>query len=509
MKGKIRLSSFSSFIYDRWRKQQQMIKHQWKNYHKRIVTGTLAFAVSLGVSSLSMAQASAHINYFEELEKIYHIEVDDKRIGSVDNYQIVEDKMDKVLKENADQFEGKELLVGENISYTVERVFQSRVDNQQTIGELEDYLEVHVPSEYITVDGETVGHIDADKDVKEIRKSLIKDYLSDDEWEQWQERAGEALDEEEVIEDIQSGEEVLIDIELSADIESEQSSAHPDQILSIDEAKDVIINGTLEEDKYEVSEGDVLGSIASDHDLSLNELLALNDDIDEDTLLQLGDELSVTVYEPLIDVVVERIKKEEQTIRYQERTEEDDAIWQGESEVRQSGSDGEKLITSANVYENGQSVAEEIIEEEVTKEAKDRIVVHGTKTSPSRGTGDLVRPTVGGTMTSPMGPRWGRMHNGIDVAGVSNRDILAADNGVVSSAGNEGGYGNTVRINHNNGMETVYAHLSSIDVSVGQTVGQGQTIGTMGSTGRSTGVHLHFEVHENGQVKDPLNYVTY
>jgi murein DD-endopeptidase MepM/ murein hydrolase activator NlpD len=98
------------------------------------------------------------------------------------------------------------------------------------------------------------------------------------------------------------------------------------------------------------------------------------------------------------------------------------------------------------------------------------------------------------------------MHKGIDIARPSDRSILAADNGTVVFAGEDGGYGNKVVIDHNNGMRTLYAHLSSIDVSVGQTVQKGSKIGIMGSTGNSTGIHLHFEVYQNNKLQNPLNY---
>lgn len=100
------------------------------------------------------------------------------------------------------------------------------------------------------------------------------------------------------------------------------------------------------------------------------------------------------------------------------------------------------------------------------------------------------------------------MHKGIDIARPANRNILAADNGVVEFAGyDNGGYGNKIIINHNNGMKTVYAHLSSISVSVGQTVEKGKVIGIMGSTGNSTGIHLHFELYKNGALQNPLDYL--
>lgn len=104
-----------------------------------------------------------------------------------------------------------------------------------------------------------------------------------------------------------------------------------------------------------------------------------------------------------------------------------------------------------------------------------------------------------------MGPRWGSYHRGIDIARPSNYSILASDNGVVTAAGWDGSYGYRVIINHNNGYQTLYAHLSNIYVSVGQVVPKGSVIGKMGSTGNSTGIHLHFEVTRNGKLINPLS----
>jgi murein DD-endopeptidase MepM/ murein hydrolase activator NlpD len=118
----------------------------------------------------------------------------------------------------------------------------------------------------------------------------------------------------------------------------------------------------------------------------------------------------------------------------------------------------------------------------------------------------LVWP-VSGAITSGFGPRWGRMHEGLDIAGSSGTPIAAAATGTVISAGWSGGYGQLVVLDHGNGLSTAYAHLSSISVSAGQTVPQGSAVGGMGTTGSSTGVHLHFEVRVNGAAVDPLGYL--
>ena len=114
---------------------------------------------------------------------------------------------------------------------------------------------------------------------------------------------------------------------------------------------------------------------------------------------------------------------------------------------------------------------------------------------------------VNAPITSPFGWRWGRMHEGIDLGAAYGTPIAAAAAGVVIYAGWEGGYGNLTVIDHGGGLATAYGHQSHIGVSVGESVSQGQIIGNVGSTGHSTGPHLHFEVRVNGQPVDPLGYL--
>lgn len=112
-----------------------------------------------------------------------------------------------------------------------------------------------------------------------------------------------------------------------------------------------------------------------------------------------------------------------------------------------------------------------------------------------------------GRITSGFGPRWGRMHQGLDIGAPTGRPITAAMSGKVIVAGYSGGYGNLVVIDHGGGLSTAYAHQSRIAVGVGDPVTQGGLVGHVGSTGHSTGPHLHFEVRVNGVARDPLPYL--
>ena len=127
--------------------------------------------------------------------------------------------------------------------------------------------------------------------------------------------------------------------------------------------------------------------------------------------------------------------------------------------------------------------------------------------APASGPVRFLRP-VHGPITSPFGERWGRLHAGIDFGAPSGAPVGAAGRGTVSFAGwNSGGYGNLVVIDHRLGFQSWYAHLSSVSVRLGQRVAGRTRIGAVGSTGHSTGPHLHFEVRRDGTPLDPSGYL--
>jgi murein DD-endopeptidase MepM/ murein hydrolase activator NlpD len=142
-------------------------------------------------------------------------------------------------------------------------------------------------------------------------------------------------------------------------------------------------------------------------------------------------------------------------------------------------------------------------------QAQLRAAYQGPSAGPiRRGTGSMIWP-VNGPITSPFCERrsWESCHPGVDIGVPSGTPIRAADGGRVALAGWTGGYGNYTCIQHSSSLSSCYAHQSSIGVSVGQTVGQGQVIGRVGCTGLCFGDHLHFEVRINGAVTNPLNYL--
>nr|WP_239534041.1 M23 family metallopeptidase [Thalassobacillus pellis] len=279
--------------------------------------------------------------------------------------------------------------------------------------------------------------------------------------------------------------------------------------MKIEEAVEVLKTGDKEEFIHKVKEGETLEEISNFYNLSAEDFMLLNSTLSLGNKLEADQEVKVEQKGPYVDVIVEKEGMREETIEHDKKVVETDELYIGESEVKQEGSDGKKEIRYTKTIVNGEEKETKIIEETIIEDPVEEIILKGTKQKPSRGDGSFVWPAVGGIITSEMGQRWGRMHKGIDISGVSDRTIKAADNGVVSEVSyNDGEYGNRVVIDHNNGYETYYFHLASVSVEDGEVVKAGEKIGVMGSTGNSTGMHLHFEVHKNGSVKNPLNYVS-
>ncbi len=160
-----------------------------------------------------------------------------------------------------------------------------------------------------------------------------------------------------------------------------------------------------------------------------------------------------------------------------------------------------------------QAAEASLTEEIEALEAESAALAAKIQASISAGTASAVPSSAGliwpvsGPVTSGFGPRWGRLHEGIDIAVPEGTPVVASAAGVVIHAGWLGGYGNLVVVDHGGGLATAYAHNSAYAVAVGDSVSQGQVIAYSGNTGNSSGPHVHFEVRVNGTAVDPLGYL--
>lgn len=291
-------------------------------------------------------------------------------------------------------------------------------------------------------------------------------------------------------------------------VEIAEAYISKDLITSAEEAADQITKDSQKNEIYEVQSGDTLSTIANSHGLYVKDVLSLNEGLSEDTMLQIGDEIIITVPQPELTVVtVEQSTYEED---YHAETEYIDVEdwYTTHTEVVQEAVAGHRQVTAMVTKRNGMEQGREIVDEIVLLQPTPKIVKRGTQTPPT-----YIKPISGGRLSSNFGgrkaPKKGAStnHKGIDWATPTGTAVMASSGGTVSIAGWQNGYGYVVYINHPDGRQTRYGHLSKILVSAGQKVQQGQKIALSGNTGRSTGPHLHFELRINGQAVNPLNYL--
>ena len=282
-----------------------------------------------------------------------------------------------------------------------------------------------------------------------------------------------------------------------------------------------MLTGVQQAEKiYTVQAGDTLWGIAQKNDLTFKELCALNPDfkgaqLAENSNLQIGDQLIVTKEEAMLEVRITKVEVKQEEIPYTTETTKSDEYEKGVTKTLQEGENGLRNVTMRNVYNTSGALLEQtILSTETVKEPVTKKVVVGTKktvtTSGTKyitGSGQFIWPVPNYRYCS----RWyGGKHKGVDICAPAGTPIYATASGTVTKAGYERGgagtgYGYSVIISHSGGYTSVYAHCLSLAVHAGQTVRQGQLIGYVGSTGRSSGNHCHFEIRRNGSYIPPQN----
>lgn len=301
----------------------------------------------------------------------------------------------------------------------------------------------------------------------------------------------------------------LMSLQFGDTVEVVESYLQDSELTSLEQAIEEVTKDQEKEQIYEVVSGDTLSQIAEKTGISIADLIAMNETIDnENSTIRVGDELIVTVPEP--ELSVERMEQ----VYYEEDYEADiiyvdnDDWYTTQTQTLQEPSAGHRIVVADVSYRNNEEVSREILKEEVTYEAVPKIVERGTKIPPT-----YIKPISGGRLSSNFGRRKAptrgasSYHKGIDWSTPVGTAVMASSAGTVVKAGWGSGYGYVVYINHADGRQTRYGHLSKVLVSVGQTVSQGQKIALSGNTGVSTGPHVHFEILINGSQVNPLNYL--
>lgn len=298
--------------------------------------------------------------------------------------------------------------------------------------------------------------------------------------------------------------------EFAENIEILEGIHTQDEIITADEFKRCLSEKAKVSKTYTVKSKDTRESIAKYYGISVESLEKLNPEI-KGRKMKAGDKLNIVYDKKPITVKLTLTDTSKSEIKFSKKTVENSALSTSYKKVTTKGENGEKEVTAKITYIDGREVSKEILSENIISEAVDEITTVGTNNSPGASLGRFSWPLPNfSTLTSEFGPRWGRNHNGIDISGggVYGADIVASDGGeVILAQEDDSGYGMHIIIDHGNGYQTQYAHCSELFVSVGDMVDTGQTIAAVGSTGNSTGPHLHFEIIKDGTKVDPLPYL--
>lgn len=292
----------------------------------------------------------------------------------------------------------------------------------------------------------------------------------------------------------------------------------------VDELEEELEVNVSEEETHIVEEGETLKSIAYEEKILYTELIARNPEMadkKENYEPPVGTSLLIQNAQPYLQVKTVYEYTQEEEIPYETVEEETDSRVIGEKKRVQKGEDGKQEVSYQVTIIDGEQVATDRIDDKVVvlQEATPEIYEVGTKEASEFYTGEIPGNISGsGSFIWPVpaysysSRGYNDSHGGLDINAATGTPIYASSGGVVTFAGTGTGsywsYGNFVQIQHDNGMVTRYAHCSSVAVSAGDVVSQGQFIGSVGSTGLASGPHCHFETIVNGTRVNPYNYVS-
>ncbi|ANS76464.1 hypothetical protein AWM70_19360 [Paenibacillus yonginensis] len=460
----------------------------------------------------------------------YHVYYNGQEIGGIKTTSQLKQAYKERQAELDKQYpDANIVLQTDGVTTELQKEYKADVDSKATLDKLEQLLPYHAEGVEIKIDGKTVAVVKDEEAAAAVLNQVKNKYvpgaapvsaeaikltsLSASGSTAVPTRLAKTKKSAAADSAASTSAPQVESVKFVEDVEAEPYTGSADQVLSVEEAAKRLLQDKEESVTYKVREGDTISAIAKRMGTTQKEIFQLNPGLSE-LKMQIGQELNIKKASHTLTVQsVERTYTSVVTEPPVE-TKTNPELAAGKTVIASPGAHGSKIMNYQVIKENGQVVSKQFIGQTVTKETSPKIIVKGTKKivkasaqKTSAGSSYMFAwPVSSPTITSPFGTRWGDMHKGIDVVS-SNHTIRAAADGKVTFTGVKTGYGNCIVIKHANGYETLYGHLSKISVSNGETVSQGDKIGVMGSTGRSTGTHLHFEIHKNGELQSPTKYL--
>ncbi len=415
----------------------------------------------------------------------YEIKVNGETVAIVDNIDVYNEAKDEAI-EVIDKVETVQVskVVDDNVSIqpVIIPLEESTATKPEVVDEIVEHT-IHIEKDAVLyIDNVAVGYGESIEEVQTILDEYAKTYYN----------------------------EFTLEHEFSKSIEIREEFINQEQTKGVDYIKEMLTSTQKVEVEYTVVSGDTYYDIASAHNMTIEELFALNPEVNQE-ILSIDTVLKLTTDTPFITVTTTGVETYQEEIPSPIEYQDDATKYIGEETVITQGIAGSSLNEATITYSNGVEQSREVLSSTVELEPTITIIQRGTLEKPkTASTGSYIQPTSG-YVSSGFGYRYifGRteFHNGVDFANDYGTPIVAADGGTVTFSGTMEYAGNIVVIEHDDGTITRYAHNSSNLVSVGDKVYQGQEIAKMGSTGLSTGNHLHFELIINGTEVNPLDYL--
>jgi len=423
-------------------------------------------------------------------KKAYAIMVDDRQVVMVSNQKVANAILEGYFNDQGKLSDGREVYIKERIDIVETRTGGADCLKKE---EAEDIfcaaVTPMVVATAIQVNNVNVVYVGSEKEANTVLDNLKKEFIPDDE------------------------DFTVVDVKFRENVEVVTAYVELNKLQTKQGALEYLLSTQNQEvETHTVKSGESLWTIARDYSTTVAALQEANPGVNPDAL-KLESELKLTKTVDIITIVTVIQKTQVNKIAYKTTYVTDRNLSAGVEKVTQQGKTGEEEVELQVVWENGKEVSSTRLSSVVLTAAVNKVITRGKAVtvasrsgSTGSGSGSIIWP-IKGKITSRFGYRSRGYHTGIDIDGSTGDPIKAAAAGTVLYAGWCGNYGYFIKIDHGDGLQTAYAHLSKMYVSVGDTVNQGEKIAAMGNTGNSTGSHLHFEVLINGRQVNPLKYL--
>ncbi len=485
------------------------------------MNNNLKFIIFIFISfiiSFALMMMKTNTNRYYDAVKAYRVYLDGKSMGLIKSEKELANYINKDQQLIKEKYNVKNVYLPDGLEVKEEITYSDEIENTVDIyNEIKEKASFTIKGYEIVLTKQERLEIGDDKNEEDLTSKtyiyvldvnifknavnkVVKSFVDEEQYEKYL-----ANNQDQIL----TTGSIIENVYIEDDFVIKEKLIPANKVIFIDEdtLTTYLLFGTTEKQKtYKVKDKDTVESIANTNKVSVNEFLIANPNITSaDALLYKGQEVVIGLINPKFVVIEEKQIVNNEKLLYQTESRYNNDLGMGVVRIIREGEYGSAIVTKNIKYANGDIDDAKIVSTEITKEAVNRIVEKNSKTTYVVGSGVWKWPTkIPYNISSYLGWRRGRYHEGLDITVGFGSPIYAANDGTVQAAGWNGAYGLRVVINHNNGYKTVYAHLSKAYVKTGQGIEMGQVIGAMGNTGRSTGTHLHFEVHYNGEIINPL-----